>query len=64
MTLVCGCSGRTMDYGPFGFMERYDPLWSPFTSDPERKFGLRSSPALNLITLTTPNTACFSVYVS
>ena len=35
----CLISGRTMDYGPFGFMENYHPLWNPFTSDPERKFG-------------------------
>ena len=28
----CLLSGRTMDYGPFGFLERYEPLWSPFTS--------------------------------
>ena len=33
-----------MDYGPFGFLERYDPVWSPFTSDPERKFGFERQP--------------------
>jgi len=24
----CLVAGRTMDYGPFGFMEKYDPLWN------------------------------------
>ena len=23
-------SGRTMDYGPFGWMERFDPGWCPW----------------------------------
>ncbi len=47
-------SGRTMDYGPFGFVERYDPLWSPFTSDAERKFGFERQPLaaqVNVMTL-------------
>lgn len=24
----CLIAGRTMDYGPFGFMEKYDPMWN------------------------------------
>lgn len=40
----CLLSGRTMDYGPFGFVERYEPYWSPFTSDMERKFGFERQP--------------------
>ena len=40
----CLLSGRTMDYGPFGFVERYESLWSPFTSDMERKFGFERQP--------------------
>jgi hypothetical protein len=24
--------GRTIDYGPFGWMEKYDPMYQPFTS--------------------------------
>ena len=40
----CLLSGRTMDYGPFGFLERYEPVWSPFTSDMERKFGFERQP--------------------
>lgn len=27
----CLISGRTMDYGPFGFMDRYDPLFAKWT---------------------------------
>lgn len=50
----CLLSGRTMDYGPFGFVERYEPLWSPFTSDMERKFGFERQPLaaqVNVMTL-------------
>ena len=50
----CLLSGRTMDFGPFGFIERYEPLWSPFTSDMERKFGFERQPLaaqVNLMTL-------------
>jgi len=50
----CLLSGRTMDYGPFGFVETYDPLWSPFTSDMERKFGFERQPLaaqVNVMTL-------------
>lgn len=50
----CLLSGRTMDYGPFGFVEAYDALWSPFTSDMERKFGFTRQPLaaqVNLMTL-------------
>ena len=50
----CLLSGRTMDYGPFGFVEEYKPLWSPFTSDAERKFGFERQPLaaqVNLMTL-------------
>merc|ERR1719393_391084 len=50
----CLLSGRTMDYGPFGFLEAYDPLWSPFTADMERKFGFERQPVaaqVNVMTL-------------
>jgi len=50
----CLLSGRTMDYGPFGFIEQYSPLWSPFTSDAEKKFGFERQPTaaqMNLLTL-------------
>eukprot|EP00121_Abeoforma_whisleri_P012043 Awhi_evm1s11117 len=35
----CLLAGLTMDYGPFGYLESYHPLWTPFTSDPARNFG-------------------------
>jgi len=42
-----------MDYGPFGFVEKYDPLWSPFTSDMERKFGFERQPLASQVNLMT-----------
>lgn len=50
----CLLSGRTVDYGPFGFVETYEELWSPFTSDMERKFGFERQPLaaqVNVMTL-------------
>ena len=26
-------AGRTLDYGPYGWVEKYDPRYQPFTSD-------------------------------
>jgi len=49
----CLVSGRTMDYGPFGFLERYESLWSPFTSDMERKFGFERQPLASQVNLMT-----------
>jgi hypothetical protein len=49
----CLVSGRTMDYGPFGFLERYESLWSPFTSDMERKFGFERQPLASQVRRTT-----------
>jgi len=46
--------GTRQDYGPFGFVEQYEPLWSPFTSDAERKFGFERQPVaaqVNVMTL-------------
>ena len=46
--------GRTLDYGPFGFVERYDPLYQPFTSDQDGKFAFMRQPSamhMNLMTL-------------
>eukprot|EP00596_Hydrurales_sp_CCMP1899_P009921 CAMPEP_0119045042 /NCGR_PEP_ID=MMETSP1177-20130426/36563_1 /TAXON_ID=2985 /ORGANISM="Ochromonas sp, Strain CCMP1899" /LENGTH=604 /DNA_ID=CAMNT_0007016123 /DNA_START=163 /DNA_END=1974 /DNA_ORIENTATION=+ len=36
--------GRTIDYGPFGWMEKYDPMYQPFTSDPDGKFAFIRQP--------------------
>lgn len=30
--------GRTVDYGPYGVMERFNPFYQPFTSDSDGKF--------------------------
>jgi uncharacterized protein YdiU (UPF0061 family) len=27
----CACGGYTLDYGPFGFVERFDPYYQPWT---------------------------------
>jgi uncharacterized protein YdiU (UPF0061 family) len=31
--------GRTIDFGPFAFMEKFDPEFQPFTSDRSKNFG-------------------------
>ena len=36
--------GRTLDYGPYGLMEKYNPMYQPFTSDQERKFAFAKQP--------------------
>jgi len=36
--------GFTIDFGPFGMVEEYNPLWTPFTSDQERKFSFTQQP--------------------
>lgn len=46
--------GRTVDFGPFGWMERFDPRYQPFTSDPNGHFSFLNQPAameLNIATL-------------
>jgi uncharacterized protein YdiU (UPF0061 family) len=41
--------GRTIDYGPFGWMESYDPYYQPFTSDGDGKFAFIAQPtAMNV----------------
>lgn len=32
-------NGCTLDYGPFGFLEQFNPVWNPFTSDPAKNYG-------------------------
>jgi uncharacterized protein YdiU (UPF0061 family) len=42
-------SGATIDYGPYGWMERYDPFYQPFTSDSRGNFAfVRQPSAMNL----------------
>lgn len=41
--------GRTIDYGPYGWMEQYDPYYQPFTSDTDGKFAFIAQPtAMNV----------------
>lgn len=42
-------AGRTLDYGPYGWMEKFDPFYQPFTSDAEGKFAfIRQPTAMNV----------------
>jgi len=36
--------GRTIDYGPYGWLEKFDPYYQPFTSDTEGKFAFIRQP--------------------
>lgn len=36
--------GATIDYGPYGWMERYDPMYQPFTSDRQGNFAFAQQP--------------------
>jgi uncharacterized protein YdiU (UPF0061 family) len=39
----------TIDFGPFGFLENYDPSYQPFTSDNDRKYSFNNqSNAMNV----------------
>eukprot|EP00493_Phyllostaurus_siculus_P000584 UN00586 len=40
----CLLSGRTMDYGPFGWVEKYAWDCQPFTSDPDKKYAFENQP--------------------
>jgi uncharacterized protein YdiU (UPF0061 family) len=37
-------AGRTIDYGPYGWLERFDPAYQPFTSDGDKKFSFLQQP--------------------
>lgn len=49
--------GETIDYGPFGFLERFDPNFTPNTTDfSSRRYSFRNQPGVgqwNLIALAT-----------
>jgi uncharacterized protein YdiU (UPF0061 family) len=38
--------GLTIDYGPFGFMEQFDPYWICNHSDDEGRYSYRNQPAM------------------
>lgn len=41
--------GRTIDYGPYGWLERFEPMYQPFTSDQEGKFAfINQATAMNV----------------
>ena len=41
--------GLTIDYGPFGFMDAFDPSFTPNTSDlPGRRYCFRNQPDVGL----------------
>lgn len=40
--------GTTIDFGPFGFVDEYDPDYVPNTSDDERRYSLRAQPQVML----------------
>ena len=50
----CLIAGRTLDYGPYGMVERFDPMYQPFTSDQDGKFAFLHQPQamhVNIIVL-------------
>ncbi|MFT2111633.1 protein adenylyltransferase SelO [Marinomonas sp. 2405UD68-3] len=40
--------GETIDYGPYGFMEDYDPTWIANRSDHEGRYTLENQPSIGL----------------
>lgn len=43
----CLVAGRTMDYGPFGFMEQFEPLWNMWSGGGDH-FGFLNQPAAGM----------------
>lgn len=50
--------GVTLDYGPYGLIEQYDPLYQPFTSDRDGKFAFLRQPQAMAMNLKTLGIAC------
>ncbi|KAI0244281.1 hypothetical protein L0F63_005702, partial [Massospora cicadina] len=36
--------GLTLDYGPFGFLDKFDPAWTPNLSDPTSRYSYQAQP--------------------
>ena len=51
--------GNTLDYGPFGFLDRYDPMWICNTSDYNGRYSFHNQPSVGLWNLNALAT-CFS----
>lgn len=48
--------GKTIDYGPFGMMEEYEPSFQPFTSDDDGHFSFSQQPVAMLVNIYTLST--------
>lgn len=55
--------GRTIDYGPFGFLEVYDPGYQPFTSDRDGHFSYIEQPTAMQVNMTVLGMDTFSFLV-
>jgi uncharacterized protein YdiU (UPF0061 family) len=49
--------GLTIDYGPFGFLDSYDPDFIPNTSDDEGRYKFKNQPTIGTIAV-TPYAEC------
>lgn len=38
--------GLSLDYGPFGFMDKFDPSWTPNLSDDQSRYSYENQPAI------------------
>lgn len=52
----------TIDYGPFGFMESYQPSYVPNTSDDEKRYSYKNQPNVGLYNLEKLKLALDSVF--
>ena len=51
--------GETIDYGPFGFMEEFDPGWTPNTTDKHyRRYIYKNQPEICQWNVTKLATLC------
>ena len=55
--------GQTLDYGPFGFLDRYDPQWICNTSDYNGRYSFYNQPSIGLWNLNAL-AICFSSLLS
>ncbi len=54
--------GQTIDYGPYGWLEDYDPNWTPNTTDAQnRRYRYGNQPSIGLWNLTQLANALYSL---
>ena len=54
--------GQTIDYGPYGWLEDYDPNWTPNTTDAQnRRYRYGNQPSIGLWNLTQLANAIYSL---